>query len=128
MKKFLIDTNYLLRFLLSDIPRQTKKVREFFIQAKHGEIEISVPYLAIIEADFNLTKLYRFSKSEVVEKLLTLISIPYLNFEKRELLVKAIPVYRRVNFDLVDILLLHEAELSGQEFLTFDKKLKNLKD
>jgi len=78
--------------------------------------------------DFNLSKLYRFSKTEVVEKLFTLISIPYLNFEKRELLIKAIPLYRQVNFDLVDILFFCEAKLTGKELLTFDRKLKKLKD
>lgn len=126
MNEYLIDTNYILRFILDDIPEQTKIVREYFTQAKLGQIRITVPYLAIIELDFNLSKLYKFSKREIAEKLFNFISIPFLEFEKREEILKALTLYPKVNLDLVDILLYCEAKLSGKELLTFDRKLKKL--
>ena len=127
MIEYQLDTNYVLRFLLKDVPEQLKIVREKFTLAKQGEIKIFVPYLVFIELDFTLTKIYQFPKVKVASELLSLAASPYLSAEKRDYLLKALPVYRVSNISLIDLLLFFEAQQSGKILLTFDKKLQSLK-
>ena len=127
MSEYLLDTNYILRFLLNDIPSQVKIIKDKFLLAKEGKINITVPYIVFLELDFALSKIYQFSKDKIVDKLLSIIASPYLDIEKRYVLLKAVPAYRKFNFSLIDLLLYFEANLSGKELLTFDRKLKKLK-
>lgn len=127
MRKYLLDTNFILRFLLKDIPDQVKTVKEFFVLAKEGKVSLFVPVLVIIEIDFALRKYYKFQKAKVVKKLEFILKTPYFEIEKREIMLNVLSDYKNNNMDLVDILLIHEAKLLDRELLTFDKKLKTLR-
>ena len=39
MKKYIADANFFLRFLLNDIPSQTKIAREYLVDAKKGKLK-----------------------------------------------------------------------------------------
>ena len=78
MKQYLIDSNYILRYLLNDIPSQADTVERYFRQAKSGSVLISVPILAFVECVYILLNLYKLSKLEVVEMLMKFVNIPYL--------------------------------------------------
>lgn len=126
MKQYLIDSNYLLRYLLNDIPSQADTVERYFRQAKSGSIVVSVSILAFVECAYILLNLYKLSKLEVVEMLMKFVNIPYLEIEQRNLIMKAFLLYKDISVSFVDALFFIEAHESGRELLTFDKKLKNL--
>ena len=94
--------------------------------AKDNLIRIKISALVIIELDFALTKFYKFSKIDVIEKLFSLIQVPYLEIEKRDIFLQVFPLYLKSNFSLVDLSLLYEAMDDDRELLTFDRKLKKL--
>lgn len=126
MKQYLIDSNYILRYLLNDIPSQADTVERYFRQAKSGSIVVSVSILAFVECAYILLNLYKLSKLEVVEMLMKFVNIPYLEIEQRNLIMKAFLLYKDISVSFVDALFFIEAHESGRELLTFDKKLKNL--
>lgn len=127
MKKYLLDTNYLLSYLLNDIIDQAEIVEKYFKQAKAEVISITVPLLVFVELDYALAKFYRLEKSHVADKMLLIAKMPYLDIEKREVILTALSLYMDSNFDLIDLLFYSEAKLEGKELLTFDKKLKKLR-
>ena len=126
MSEYLLDTNYILRFLLNDIPSQVKIIKDKFLLAKEGKINITVPYIVFLELDFALSKIYQFSKDKIVDKLLSIIASPYLDIEKRNILLQALSFFSKTNISFVDSVLLVEARQTGKQLLTFDKKLKKL--
>lgn len=124
MTGFLIDTNCLLRYLLNDIPKQADIIERYLLQAKNGEITITIPLLIIGELIYALTKFYKYQKKETIERLNHILMLEYIEVEKKEILIKALQLYSSHNISFVDSLFYVEAKIEGKELLTFDKRLK----
>ena len=127
MISYYLDTNAILRFLLSDNLAQAKEVRDIFHQAKKGFVSVYIPFLAFFESVFMLYNLYKFTRKEISAKLTNLINLLFLEIEKRELLLKALDLYPKLNVSFVDLTFLIEAHSTGKRLFTFDRKLKKLK-
>ncbi len=115
MKHYLADTNILLRFLLDDIPSQADIVEDFLHQAKIGKVTITIPFLVFVELDFVLTKVYKFQKLQVIEKMKYIAEIDYLNIEKRNLILEVMNFYKSSNLSFVDLFFYAEARNTGKE-------------
>lgn len=126
MKQYLIDTNFILRFLLKDNLKQAKIAYDYLTQAKDGHISIFVPLLVFVESVYILAKLYKFKKEKIVRKLTTIAELSYLGIEKRIILQGALNLYSSQNISFIDAVFCAQAKLEGKEFLTFDKRLKKL--
>lgn len=126
MKTFIVDTNVLLRFLLKDVPHQVKEARETLKLAKEGEIELIVPQIVIFEIVFNLTKLYKFDKTKVIEGIKVILNTQYLKIDDRRIFKTALQFFQKSNLSFVDCFLMaYSAEVKGKVF-TFDKDLNKL--
>lgn len=126
MDSLIIDTNVFLRFLLDDIPSQTKKATEVLIKAKSKRLKIFVPQIIIFEILFALDKYYKFPKTEVMEKVRTLLATSYLDIEDRAVFQEALEVFKSKNIDFVDCFLICKAKESNSILFTFDKDLSKL--
>lgn len=125
MQQYLIDTNWILRYLLNDIPVQAQIVEDYFQKAKLGEITITVPMLVFVELDYALSKLYKFRKTNIIEKIGYILEQTYLEIENKLLIQEALKLYSRKNISFVDAIFCSQARLEGKKLLTFDKRLKN---
>ena len=123
MKTFLIDTNAILRFLLNDVASQYRLVKIEINEAKKGKFVLVVPEIIFFESYFTLTSYYQYSKEKVLEALGSLISSAYFEIENRNILLKALKIYKSTNLSLVDSYLAARSEMSDVEVFTFDKKL-----
>ena|SRR3989344_331044 len=123
MKTFLIDTNAILRFLLNDVASQYRLVKIKINEAKKGKFVLVVPEIIFFESYFTLTSYYQYSKEKVLEALGSLISSAYFEIENRNILLKALKIYKSTNLSLVDSYLAARSEMSDVEVFTFDKKL-----
>lgn len=126
MTRYILDTNYLLRFLLADNPVQYKTSVKYFELAKNGEISITIPLIVFIETNYVLVRLYRLEKAELVNKLLQIVHTPYVEVENKEILVTAFSMYKTISLSLTDILIYVQSIRENKKLLTFDKKLLKL--
>lgn len=126
MKRFIIDANAFLRFLLDDIPEQKKAFEELIQKAKHKEVVLFVPQIVIFEIDFILEKYYQFSKEAIINKLKSIISTSYMEVQDREYFKRAIELYDQESISFADCFLLSKAEIEKADIFTFDRKIKNL--
>lgn len=126
MKKYIIDTNYLLRYLLNDNPKQADIVENYLLKAKNTEISITVPLLAFVECVFILIRVYKFEKNKVTEELINLAKLPYLDIERRDFIIEALSIFKNTTLGFIDILFFLEAKTNSKQLLTFDKKLAHL--
>ena len=123
MKKVLLDTNPILRFLLNDIPSQAQKTNYLFKNAKAGKIKIIIPQIIIFEAYFVLAKYYEFDKKTIINYLQFILSTPYLIIEDRSVFLKSIAIFSSKNISFVDSFLVAKSTLENIVLFTFDKKL-----
>ncbi len=121
MKKYFLDTNVILRFLLKDNEKYYNQAKSYFEKAKNNEIELNLISEVLFEIDYVLRGVYSLSKNEVIDVLLKLIKSPYLKISNRGLLITTIEKYQLTNVDLFDIYLYYYSLSKEASVLSFDK-------
>lgn len=125
MKLLVLDTNTLLRFLLGDIPTQTKEIREKIKLARIGKIELIVPQIVIFEIVYALTKEYGFNMEKVVEVLRKLLINKDLQIQDGDIFEQALRIFSK-KLSLADCFIYFFAKKKEAELFTFDKNLQKL--
>lgn len=127
MKKFVLDTNAFLRYLLNDNLQQADEVERVFTLVKHSSAELTIPLVVFLEAAYVLTGVYGFTRTMIKERCEEFFAIPFLDIPDRYLLREAYSLWvEHRGVSLSDVVLLGMAKTSGKELFTFDKKLKRL--
>ena len=127
MSAKLLDTNLIIRFFLNDNPPQAEAVQKI-LESEHEELVLTDVSLA--EIIWVLTSYYKLPKSEVVNKLLDLLTLEAIRANK-QVLYKALFLYKSLNIDFIDAYLGAFAENEGiKSIYSYDKdfdKIKSLK-
>jgi predicted nucleic-acid-binding protein len=127
MKRYLLDVNLVLRFLLQDNLAQYREARAVFASAKANKMKIKLMSEVVMEAEYVLRKLYKVPRLVIAKKVSDILKNNYLEVEKKTLLLQSLRKYGEVNvIDLVDILLYFQAVEENCEILSFDKDFKKL--
>jgi len=126
MKKYFLDTNVILRFLLKDNEKYYNQAKSYFEKAKKGEIELNLIPEVLFEIDYVLRGVYSLSKNEVVDVLLKLIKSPYLKISSRGMLITTIEKYQLTSVDLFDIYLYYYSLSKEASALSFDKDFSKI--
>lgn len=123
MKSYTLDTNALLRYLLHDIPAQSNKVKNLFIQAKSAKIKLIIPQIVIFEIVFALDKFYALDKKAIILNLKALLGVKYLQVQDQEVFSEAIKLFEKYSLDFVDCFLAGLSKSNNSKLFTFDKDL-----
>jgi predicted nucleic-acid-binding protein len=111
-----LDTNYILRFLIKDNEEMYYKARNAI---KNNECFIDNEVLA--EVVFVLLKVYKISKNNIRISLEKFLSLPNIILNSKVTILKALEIFDEKNLDFVDAILCAKSE--KYEVKTFDKKL-----
>ena len=95
---FVIDTNLLLRYFLDDYPKKAKAVEKLFKSQK----ELLIPVMVISEIVWVLQSQYKQPKSEIIQKLKSLLVLENVAIENKPLIAKAIDNFEKHNIDWID--------------------------
>jgi len=127
MKRYLLDTNGLLRFILNDITSQSDQITALFDGAKDGKNEVTIPHIVFFEATYVLSAYYAFSRLEIKTQWDALLSITYLEIPDRVIVQKACVLWTtHKGISFADAILVLMAKENGMKLITFDKKLARL--
>lgn len=127
MKQYLFDTNAVLRFVLNDIPNQSKVIVDLVQQAKQGVVLIQIPTIVFFELTYALIGAYKLGRQDVWEQCTKLLLIPYLEIPDRQLLRSGYDIWvKEQGVSFADAIFSQIAEIEGYELVTFDKKLKKI--
>ena len=74
MKKYIADTNFILRYLLADNKEDYKKTKIIFEQVRIGKCQIEIIQSVFAEVIFVLSSFYEVPKIEIVRILKSLLS------------------------------------------------------
>ncbi len=118
-----IDTNILVRFLVSDDDQQAQQVYRLFKKAETQKTEFFVPLVVVLELIWVLESAYGIVREEILESIGDLLLMPILQFEHVVTLQQFILTAQGTRYDLSDLLIGQVAKDQGcQGVLTFDKK------
>ncbi|MDP1760349.1 MAG: PIN domain-containing protein [Candidatus Woesebacteria bacterium] len=121
MKKYIVDTNIFIRFLLKDNEKFYQQAKKYFDDAKEKKIVLILISQVVFEIDYVLRSVYKLSHKESADILINLVKSSYLQVENRQVIGEAIEKYAEENIDLVDLFLIETARKEKVEILSFDK-------
>ncbi len=124
MKKIIIDTNIIVRYLVNDVESQANEVEKLFIKAEKGEIELILLPIVVAETTYVLQNFYHKSLIEISKGLQLILVQPWLNLEHEKALLGLWNWYEKGQH-FVDSYLLALEKYEGLEIFSFDKKLNN---
>jgi predicted nucleic-acid-binding protein len=123
MKKVFFDTNFLLRFYLNDIPRQSAKAKKMVQAAKDGRLLLVTDLIVICEMVWILDSYYKLDKKQIAQKMSNLYGTAGLVVLNGEILPDALAVYVEKNIDFTDAVIGALVTKNHIEYLaSFDKK------
>lgn len=123
MKKYIIDTNFILRYLLADNKVQYKQTKSIFDQARDGRVRITLEQSVFVEVIFVLSSFYKTPKNKIIEIMHSFLAYKGIETEK-DLLHNALEIYQNHNIHIVDSIIAAKSILDNIPVLTFDKKLE----
>lgn len=113
----LLDTNCILRYLLSDIPDQAEVVAKTVEQGACTAPEFLAECVYVLGGS-----VYGFSRDEVAGALLALLD--EIDCEHMPVVREALAVYRSTSFDFADCILLARHRVEQIPVMTFGRKLR----
>lgn len=117
------DTNVLVRVMVGDHPKQTKKAEQAFITHAKGD-GVFVSLIVLCELAWVLAQGYAWPRATIHERLLRLVRTRGVLLEDVELVDRALAAYDQGRADLADYLLAAVARKAGAgELVTFDRRL-----
>lgn len=117
------DTNVVLRYLLGDIPSQSKRASALFDEVLTGSTKAVILESVIVECVYVLTKYFCVTRFETAEKLSAILNYRGIINQDRVQLVQALKLYADSSIDIVDCILLIKAEGSDKCLFSFDERL-----
>lgn len=116
MLKRILDTNYVLRYLLKDVPDMFEVA---YNEIMHGNCLVHPEVIA--EAVYVLKSVYKVERIEISNAMICFLD--EVICEKREIVRKGLLLFGETTLDFVDCLLIAYNQCYGYEILTFDKKV-----
>ena len=126
--KLFVDTNVFLRYLLADHKTQSPAAKRLFIEAKKGKLILVTHPLVISEIFFMLYSYYKFTKEEIVEKLMMVLLFGGLEILEKNIVFQAIAFYEKNNVDFVDAYAAAFALENKIDVCSFDRDFDKIKE
>lgn len=123
-ERYILDTNFVLRYLLRDEEDQFKKANQFFEEVKVGRKKAVLKEFVITEVIFVLTSFYRVPKSEIARSINGLILYKGIVMEDKSAFAEALNLYEESSkLHIVDCILAAYSKSQTLQLMTFDKDL-----
>ena len=121
-----LDTNVLVRFLTQDDDAQFQVAADL-IEGCTRDVPGYVCREVMIELVWVLERAYKYSREEIAEALLSIVTASQLSVENAQDIASVVSLYRKEGYDFADIMIRQAAQRTENRILkTFDQKLARL--
>lgn len=128
MKKFILDINVVLRFLLADDPVQSPKAKSLFQLAEAGKVRLFLSHVALAELVWTLDSFFEFPRQEIGTKLRGLVVHEGIDVEEQDVVLIALDRFAQVNADFPDCYAASLALAHTQSVASYDRDFRKFKD
>lgn len=121
-----VDTNFILRFLLADHAQHYRQASAFMEAVQSGRELAYIPESVMAECIYVLLKVYKTPYAEIVEQLSTLLNYRGIVGEHVPAMRQALHLSLASSISFVDAMVCSTAGQHGWQARSFDKKLNKL--
>ena len=119
-----VDTNVLVRFLVSDDAAQARKAKALVERLDRNEERAYVSDVVLCELVWVLTRSYGFERGQILPALERLAAAKQLRFDSVDNVLRALSAYAHGKGDFADYLIREHARAAGCSVIaTFDRGL-----
>lgn len=123
LKRAVIDTNLLVRYLTEDDPSKANEVRRLLLKAAEGGIKLLIPSIVIAELVWVLQSFYKLEREEIVPLLNAILHTRGVEVSDKAVVSEAIAIYGRDTIDFIDAWIVAFAKAADvRTIYTFDRK------
>ena len=121
-----LDTNVLVRYLAQDDAAQFQVAADL-IEGFTSDAPGYVCREVMIELVWVLERSYKYSREEIAEALLSIVTASQLSVENAQDIASVVNLYRKESYDFADLMIRQAAQRAESRILkTFDQKLAKL--
>ena len=121
-----LDTNVLVRYLAQDDEAQFQVAADL-IEGCTSDDPMYVCREVMIELVWVLERSYKYSREEIAEALLSIVTASQLSVENAQDIASVVNLYRKEGYDFADLMIRQAAQRAESRILkTFDQKLAKL--
>lgn len=126
-RRYFIDTNVFIRFLLNDHKILSPKAKTYFSLANNNRAILVSDILVIAEVFWVFRSFYKYPVKEINGLLTQILSHKNIEVDNKQLIFNILKLCQEKNVDFVDAFCYLTAKEQKIELATFDKKLAKLK-
>jgi len=128
MKRYILDTNLLVRFLLNDHPTMSSAAAGLFLQSASGKVELYLDPTIVAETAFVLTSFYKQNQAEVADAIRDIIIGCRIKVPSEEVTLDALERFKSQPVDFPDALIAAIAAHQSVAIASFDRDFDRFKD
>ena len=118
-----LDTNVVLRLLLTDDPAQKIRANKFIQQAKRLDTRVIITLAVVLEMEWVLRSSAKMNKAEVLNIFNLLLESYDIEIDNEKVLEQALHIYENAASDFAECLFLAQYQRLGcSTMVTFDAK------
>ncbi len=127
-KRYLADTNILLRFLIGEPAAQATSARKLFTRAKTGEVTLEITPVVVAETFYTLLTFYKVPRGEAALMLSHLVQQRGIKLREGDLLLEALTRLQTANVAFVDAFLASSSRRDAIPIASFDRDFDKFKE
>ena len=128
MRRYLLDSNILLRFLTGDPPDMFVAASKLIQSAEQGEVVLELSPLVLAETAFTLESFYKRPRKEVAKTLAEFVTRLGVRLQEKERFLDALARVQTTGVHLVDAYLAASSVETGVPVASFDRNFDKFSD
>jgi len=129
----LLDTNVIVRFLVSDKSPKYQNLYSFFEALENGSVRVELKLIVLFQLIFVLKSFYKVPKEEITNGVTDLLKYKGIAVKNKSVVRRMLEIWRNNNLDIVDCYVIASLEGDTQNVLysydrDFDKFNINRKE
>ena len=129
----LLDTNVIVRFLVSDKSPKYQNLYSFFEALENGSMMVELKLIVLFQLIFVLKSFYKVPKEQIANGVTDLLKYKGISVKNKSVIRRMLEIWRNNNLDIVDCYLIASLEGDTQNLLysydrDFDKFNINRKE
>lgn len=129
MKKYFMDTNVFLRYLVNDESDHADRVEKLLDKAEKGQIKLVTGPPVFFELAWTLKSFYKMDRPDIYRCLLSIAGIKGLDITDCDIVLETLEVYKKYTIDFADAYIsVQSKKIDTDGVVTFNKKYFNKLD
>jgi predicted nucleic-acid-binding protein len=126
MNTYWVDDNILLRLITNDPLELAERAARLMEQCEQGVVTLKISTIVVAEIVWVLTSFYDYSRRQVADVLMALLSKQGFQVESSEQVIMALDRMALANVDFADAYLAEMPRAENGSVVSFDRDFKGL--